>query len=124
VTLLDALRERSSDPVILARAERALSAAMPVGQAVAITPEVLEAMAAGDVAQLVALFAEEVEPEPEELAALAELDREPADRRTLSAAEVRRELEAAFPGPGDRRVVERRVAVMRESRRVPVRARA
>lgn len=92
MTLLDALRERSSE-ADLRRATDALIAAIPVGRAVAITDEVLAAAAAGDVAQLVTLFAEEAEPEPDELAALAELDREPPERGTLSAQEVRRELE-------------------------------
>jgi hypothetical protein len=38
---------------------------------VEITPDVIAAAAAGDVAQLLTLFAEEVKPEPEELVALA-----------------------------------------------------
>jgi hypothetical protein len=91
VTLLDALRERSSE-ANLRRATDALMAAMPVGRALEITPAVIAAAAAGDVAQLLTLFAEEVEPEPEDFAALAELDREPPDRQTLSAEEARREL--------------------------------
>ncbi|MGP6158603.1 MAG: hypothetical protein ACLPYS_14055 [Vulcanimicrobiaceae bacterium] len=91
MTILDALRECSSE-ADLRRATDALIAAMPVGRAVEITPDVIGAAAAGDVAQLLTLFAEEVEPEPKELAALAELEREPPDRQTLSAEEVRREL--------------------------------
>jgi hypothetical protein len=90
MTLLEALRERSSE-VDLRRATDALIAALPVGRAVQITHEVVAA-AAGDVALLLTLFAEEVEPEADELAALAELDREPSDRQTLSVEEARREL--------------------------------
>jgi hypothetical protein len=91
VTLLDALRERSSE-ANLQRATDALIAAMPVGRAVEITPDIIAAAAAGDVAQLLTLFAEETEPEPDELAALAEIDGEPPDRETFSAEEARREL--------------------------------
>jgi hypothetical protein len=65
------LRERSSTN--LRRATDALIAAMPVGRAVEITPDVIAAAVAGDVvALLLTLFAEEVEPELEELAVLAE----------------------------------------------------
>jgi hypothetical protein len=92
MTLLEALRERSSEADVR-RATDAIIAALPVGRAVEITPDVIAAAAAGDIAQLLTLFAEEVKPEPDELAALAELDREPPDRQTLSAEEVRRELE-------------------------------
>jgi hypothetical protein len=65
---------------------------MPVGRAVEITTEVLAAAAAGDVALLLTLFAEEAEPDADELAALADLDRELPGRETLSPEEVRHEL--------------------------------
>jgi len=90
VTLLDALRERSheNDP---RRAIDALVAAMPVGRAVEITPEVIEAAETGNIALLVSLFAEEDEPEPDELEMLADAARlDDGSRATV--AEVRREL--------------------------------
>jgi hypothetical protein len=93
---VDAVGHVQESEANLRRAIDALIAAMPVGRTVEITPEVIAMAAAGDVAQLLTLFAEEVEPEPGELAALAELDREPADRRTVSAEDVRREL--GLPG--------------------------
>lgn len=91
MTLLEALRERSSEADVR-RATDAIIAALPVGRAVEITPDVIAAAAVGDIAQLFTLFAEEAKPEPDEVAALAELDRELPDRQTLSAEEVRREL--------------------------------
>ena len=60
VTLIDALRERSPDPRVLTRAQRALFSTLPLGRSVVITAEVLDAMAAGDVALLTRLFAEKV----------------------------------------------------------------
>ena len=64
MTLLGALRERSSEADVR-RATDALIAALPVGRTVEITPDVIAAAAAGDIAQLLTLFAEEVKPEPE-----------------------------------------------------------
>lgn len=75
----------------LRRASDALTAALPVGRTVKITPEALDAAAAGDVALLVTLFAEEVEPDPEDLAALREAALvDDGSRATID--EVRREL--------------------------------
>lgn len=91
VTLLDALRERSSE-ADLRRAIDALLQAMPVGRRVEITPEVLEAAAAGDVALLVTLFAEEIEPNEDELVALRELDKHPELRETIPLETVKAEL--------------------------------
>jgi len=51
VTPLDALRERSCE-ANLQRATDALIAAVPVGRAVEITPDIIAAAAAGDVALL------------------------------------------------------------------------
>lgn len=96
VTVLDALRERSSEAE-RNRATDALLAAMPVDRPVAITSEVLEAAFAGDVALLVTLFAEEVDPEPGELEELREAERaDDGSRATID--EVRRELGLAKKG--------------------------
>jgi hypothetical protein len=86
VSVLDALREcvqqaqtvadkaeRSSE-VDLRRAIDALIAAMPADRAVKITPEVVDAAVAGDVALLGTLLAPEVEADEIDLAALRDAD--------------------------------------------------
>jgi hypothetical protein len=81
MTVLDALRSRVNQPD-LQRASDALIAALPVGHSVEITPDVIAAAVAGDVPQLLMLFAEQLERN--------ELDREPSDPGPLSAEELRR----------------------------------
>jgi hypothetical protein len=66
----------------------ALAATLPVGRTIKITPEVIEAATAGDVALLVTLFAAEVQPDEAELAALQEGDN---DGSRASIADTRRE---------------------------------
>jgi hypothetical protein len=56
-----------------------------------VTDEVLDATRAGDLALVVMLLAEEVEPEPDEIAALENADRED-DGTRLTAAEIRARL--------------------------------
>jgi hypothetical protein len=56
-----------------------------------VTDEVLDAARAGDLALVVMLLAEEVEPEPDEIAALENADRED-DGTRLTAAEIRARL--------------------------------
>jgi len=72
------------------RASEALAGALPVGRAVTITPEVLEAAAAGDVGLLATLLAAEVEPDEIDSALLRDIESDHEDG--LSIDEVRKEL--------------------------------
>ena len=87
MTVHDALEARSID---LGPATEALTAALPVGRTVTITPEVIEAAIAGDVGLLTLLFAEEVEPDEIDLAMLHDVDA--THEGAISADELRREL--------------------------------
>lgn len=66
-----------------------MAATLPVGRTIRITPEVIEAATAGDVALLITLFAAEVQPDEAELAALQEAD---DDGSRVSIPDARREL--------------------------------
>lgn len=90
VTVHDVLLARTP-ATDLRRASDALTAALPVGRTVKITPEALDAAAAGDVATLALLFAEEVEPDEIDLAALRDIDADDHEG-AASIDDVRREL--------------------------------
>jgi hypothetical protein len=92
-TVLERLHARLGDAeeAVYDRALRTLAAALPVDRRVELTDEIVRAAANGDVALLVILLAPEVLPDPQDLAALEALEREP-DRRLVSVEEARREL--------------------------------
>jgi hypothetical protein len=89
VTVHDALVERNKADLRLA--SDTLTAALPVGRAVTITPEALDAAAAGDVGMLATLFAQEIQPDAGDLAALAAADEEDVGTRAV-LGDVRSEL--------------------------------
>lgn len=89
MTVRDALTHNAMTD--LRRAADALAATLPVGRTVKITQEAIDAAAAGDVALLATLFAQAVEPDEADLAALQEAEVEDDGSRLL-IGEVRKEL--------------------------------
>jgi hypothetical protein len=73
-------------------AAAAIAAALPVDRAVTVDEAILEAARRGDVALVVSLLAEEVEPDEVELAALRELDEHPELRETIPLETARADL--------------------------------
>jgi hypothetical protein len=91
MTVIDRLRSAGAPEAEAQRAASAIGALLPVNRAVLVTDEVLAAARAGDVALVVTLLAEEVDPEPGELEILAAAHAED-DGTRYSAAEIRAEL--------------------------------
>ena len=80
MTVLERLRSTGAPEDEAQRAASAIGALLPVDRGVLVTDEVLDAARAGDLALVVMLLAEEVEPEPDEIAALENADREDDER--------------------------------------------
>jgi len=91
MTVLERLRSTGAPEDEAQRAASAIGALLPVDRGVLVTDEVLDAARAGDLALVVMLLAEEVEPEPDEIAALENADRED-DGTRLTTAEIRTRL--------------------------------
>jgi hypothetical protein len=91
MTVIDRLRSAGVREEEAQRAASAIAAVLPVDRNVRVTEEVLDAARAGDVALVSMLLAEEVEAEPDELAALEAADRE-NDGTRFTEAEVRTRL--------------------------------
>jgi hypothetical protein len=72
-------------------AEMLLARVVPLGRPVVLTDEVVAAARAGDAALVATLLAEAVEPEADEIAALADTS-ESGDGHVSTLDEVRREL--------------------------------
>lgn len=72
MTVHERLLELGADETQARKAETLLGSLMPHGRAVEITDEVLHAARNGDAFWITCLLAEEVEPEPDELEAMAE----------------------------------------------------
>lgn len=89
MTVRDALTHHAATD--LRRASDALAATLPVGRTLKITQEVIDAAAAGDVALLATLFAQEVEPDEADLAALRDGETED-DGNRLPAGDARKSL--------------------------------
>jgi hypothetical protein len=93
VTVLDRLRSTGATDDEALRAASVIAAFLPVGRNVRVTDEVLDAARAGDALLISMLLAEEVDPEPDEIAALEAADREnQLDSRLYTADEIRKEL--------------------------------
>lgn len=71
-------------------AEALLARVVPLGRPIVLTDEVVAAARAGDAALVATLLAEAVDPEPDEIAALA--DRSDDDGHLATLDEVRKEL--------------------------------
>jgi hypothetical protein len=91
MTVLERLRSTGAPEDEAQRAASAIGALLPVDRGVLVTDEVLDAARAGDLALVVMLLAEEVEPEPDEIAALENADRED-DGTRLTTTEIRARL--------------------------------
>jgi hypothetical protein len=91
MTVLERLRSTGAPEDEAQRAASAIGALLPVDRGVLVTDEVLDAARAGDLALVVMLLAEEVEPEPDEIAALENADRED-DGTRLTTTEIRTRL--------------------------------
>jgi hypothetical protein len=91
MTVLERLRSTGAPEDEAQRAASAIGALLPVDRGVLVTDEVLDAARAGDLALVVMLLAEEVEPEPDEIAALENADRED-DGNRLTTTEIRARL--------------------------------
>ena len=91
MTVIDRLRSAGVREEEAQRAASAIAAVLPVDRNVRVTEEVLDAARAGDVALVSMLLAEEVDAEPDELAALETADRE-NDGTRFTEAEVRTRL--------------------------------
>jgi len=91
VTIIERLRAGGAAEEEAREAATTIASVLPIGHAVTINDDVLRAARAGDLVALQSHFAEEDDATPDELEALAELERDP-DRRTFSAEEVRHEL--------------------------------
>ena len=93
MTVIDRLRSTGASEDEAQRAASAIAAFLPVGRDVRVTDEVLEAARAGDALLVSLLLAEEVDAEPDEIAALEAAEREnELDGRLYTADEIRREL--------------------------------
>jgi hypothetical protein len=93
VTVLDRLRSVGATDDEAMRAASAIAAFLPFGRNVRVTDEVLDAARAGDALLISMLLAEEVDPEPDEIAALEAAEREnELDGRLYTADEIRKEL--------------------------------
>jgi hypothetical protein len=93
MTVLERLRSTGATDEEAQLIASAIAASLPVGRDVRVTDEVLDAARAGDAVLVSMLLAEEVEAEPDELAALESAARENAlDGHTYSAEDIRREL--------------------------------
>lgn len=91
MTVLERLRSTGAPEDEAQRAASAIGALLPVDRGVLVTDEILDAARAGDLALVVMLLAEEVEPEPDEVAALENADRED-DGTRLTTTEIRARL--------------------------------
>jgi hypothetical protein len=91
MTVLERLRSTGAPEDEAQRAASAIGALLPVDRGVLVTDEVLDAARAGDLALVVMLLAEEVEPEPDEIAKLEDADRED-DGNRLTTTEIRARL--------------------------------
>ncbi len=91
MTVLERLRSAGAPEDEAQRAASAIGGLLPVDRGVLVTDEVLDAARAGDLALVVMLLAEEVEPEPDEIAALENADRED-DGNRLTTTEIRARL--------------------------------
>ena len=93
MTVLERLRSVGASNDEAQRAASAIAAFLPVDRNVRVTDEVLVAARAGDVLLVSMLLAEEVDAEPDELAALEAAEKENArDGRLYTADEIREEL--------------------------------
>ncbi|MGP6156361.1 MAG: hypothetical protein ACLPYS_02315 [Vulcanimicrobiaceae bacterium] len=93
MTVLERLLEQGSAEEEARAAAARIAALLPVGRSVVVDDDVLEAARAGDIVALQSLLAEEVEPEPNEVALLEELRAGPAsDRETIPLQQVKVEL--------------------------------
>jgi hypothetical protein len=93
MTVLERLRSVGASNDEAQRAASAIAALLPVDRNVRVTDEVLAAARAGDVLLVSMLLAEEVDAEPDELAALEAAEQENArDGRLYTADEIRKEL--------------------------------
>lgn len=91
MTVIDRLRSAGVGEEEAQSVASAIAAVLPVDRNVRVTEEVLDAARAGDVALVSMLLAEEVDAEPDELAALETADRE-NDGTRFTEAEVRTRL--------------------------------
>ncbi len=91
MTVLDRLRSVGATDEEALRAASAIAAFLPLGRDVRITDEVLEAARAGDAVLVSMLLAEEVDAEPDEIAALEAAARED-DGRRYTADQLRTEI--------------------------------
>jgi hypothetical protein len=91
MTVIDRLRSAGVGEEEAQSVASAIAAVLPLDRNVRVTEEVLDAARAGDVALVSMLLAEEVDAEPDELAALETADRE-NDGTRFTEAEVRTRL--------------------------------
>ncbi len=91
VTIHDRLVFLGSDDREANDAAALLASVLPLGRPVVLTDEVVAAARAGDAALVATLLAETVDPQPDELAALADTG-EDDDVRLATLDEVRTEL--------------------------------
>ena len=91
MTVIDRLRSAGVREEEAQRAASAIAAALPVGRNVRVTEEILDAARAGNVALVSMLLAEDVDAEPDEIAALETADRE-NDGTRFTETELRTRL--------------------------------
>lgn len=91
MTVLDRLRSEGATADEAQRAAAAIAGFLPVDRYVRVTDEVLAAARAGDAMLVSLLLAEEVDAEPDEIAALEAAARED-DGTRFTDEEIRREL--------------------------------
>ena len=83
MTIIEHLRAAGAREEEAREAAAAIGAALPVNRAVTVGEAVLAAARRGDIALVITLLAEEVEPEEFELAALREIDENPQLGETI-----------------------------------------
>jgi hypothetical protein len=91
MTVIERLRSAGAQEDEAQRAAAVIAAVLPVDRNVRVTEEILDAARAGDIALVSMLLAEEVDAEPDEVAALEAADRENDDARSTET-ELRRRL--------------------------------